>query len=155
MNLKRGISGGAFFPGGIALFMLILIGCNTQQSDESLEKSQEEIIVEVQIDEMTTEVNIMQLTSPVFEHNGNIPSKHTCYGDDISPALRISGVPSGTKTLALIMDDPDAQPVAGKTWDHWIIFNIPPTTMQVSEGQEPPGVHGKGTGGNLEYHGPC
>lgn len=131
----------------ITIISSLFIGCSPKSlEDESstVEQTKEE-----------QEVAIMKLSSPVFQHNGNIPSKYTCYGEDISPPLRISGVPDGAVSLVLIMDDPDAQPVAGKTWDHWIVFNIPPTMTEIAEGQEPPGVHGKGTGGNLEYHGPC
>ena len=94
----------------------------------------------------------MQLVSPEFEHNGNIPPRYTCDGAEISPPLRIEGVLDEAKSLALIMDDPDAP--AG-VWDHWVVFNIPPDTREVVEGREPPGVHGKGTSGNLDYHGPC
>lgn len=96
--------------------------------------------------------NTMQIMSAAFAHNQLIPARYTCDGDDMSPPLTISGVPDGTKSLALIVDDPDAP--AG-TWDHWIVFNIPPDTHEILEGSEPRGVHGKGTSGNLEYHGPC
>ena len=53
------------------------------------------------------------------------------------------------------MDDPDAVKPAGKVWDHWIVFNIPPETKEIPEAQEPQGIHGKGTSGNLNYRGPC
>tara|TARA_Y100000310_G_C20588826_1_gene766881 strand:+ start:383 stop:901 length:519 start_codon:yes stop_codon:yes gene_type:complete len=101
------------------------------------------------------EVEEMKLSSSAFEDNGNIPSKHTCDGEDISPQLSIEEIPEGAKSLVLIMDDPDAVKPAGKVWDHWIIFNIPPETKEVSEGQEPQGTHGIGTSGNKKYHGPC
>ncbi|KPJ54869.1 hypothetical protein AMJ47_02235 [Parcubacteria bacterium DG_72] len=94
----------------------------------------------------------MKIKSSVFENNQNIPSKYTCDGQDINPALEFSDIPENTKTLVLIMDDPDAP--AG-TWDHWIVFNIPTDTKEIAENEEPPGVHGKGTSNNLEYHGPC
>ncbi len=97
----------------------------------------------------------MKLTSSAFQHDGKIPSKHTCDGADLSPQLSISGVPLETKSLILIMDDPDAIKPAGKVWDHWIVFNIPPTTTEIPEGEEPTGVHGQGTSNNLKYHGPC
>jgi len=84
-----------------------------------------------------------------------MPSKYTCDGENISPPLRISGVPEGTKSFVLIMDDPDAIKPAGKIWDHWIVFNIPPDTTEIPESHEPEGVHGIGTGNNLEYSGPC
>ena len=97
----------------------------------------------------------MELKSNAFENNGKIPSKHTCDGENVSPQLSISGVPENSKSLVLIMDDPDAVKPAGKVWDHWIVFNIPPETKEIPEAQEPQGIHGKGTSGNLNYRGPC
>lgn len=100
----------------------------------------------------------MKLTSNAFEHGGKIPSKHTCDGENVSPPLSISDVPSGAKSLALIMDDPDVPKSVreDQMWDHWIVFNIPPDLKEIEEGEEPRGgVHGLGTNGNEEYFGPC
>ena len=99
----------------------------------------------------------MKLTSPAFVHGGNIPSVHTCDGDDVSPALVVSDVPKNAKSLVLIMDDPDVPKRlrADGMWDHWVRFNIPVDTKEIMEGSEPDGVAGKGTGGNLGYKGPC
>ena len=97
----------------------------------------------------------MRIISPAFSNGGIILSKYTCDGLDVNPPLEISDVPSGTKSFVLIMDDPDAIKPAGKVWDHWIVFNIQPTTRIIAEGKEPLGIHGKGTSGNLKYHGPC
>ncbi len=94
----------------------------------------------------------MEIKSSVFDNNQRIPEKHTCDGQDINPPLYILDIPKNAVSLVLIMDDPDA-PVG--TWDHWIVFNIPPGTEDIAENEEPPGVHGKGTSNNLEYHGPC
>ena len=68
------------------------------------------------------------LSSPAFQPSGEIPTDYTCEGRDISPPLVWQGVPSGTRSLALIIDDPDApDPAAPKmTWVHWIVFNLPP-----------------------------
>lgn len=97
----------------------------------------------------------MQITSPNFASNGNLPSRYTCDDQDISPSLVWSDLPAKTQSLALIMEDPDAVKPAGKVWDHWIVFNILPNTKEVKEGQEPEGIHGLGTSNNLKYHGPC
>lgn len=94
----------------------------------------------------------MKLTSSTFMHNGNIPSEYTCDGTDISPPLSISDVPANTKSLVLISDDPDA-PVG--TWDHWVVFNIPASTTQISKGTEPKGTAGKNSWGRTGYGGPC
>ncbi len=75
------------------------------------------------------------LTSSAFSHDGSIPAKHTCDGKDVSPALRWAGIPPGSKSLALIVDDPDApDPKAPKmTWVHWVLYNMPPTAGELPE----------------------
>jgi Raf kinase inhibitor-like YbhB/YbcL family protein len=99
----------------------------------------------------------MKLTSPVFSHQGQIPSKYTCDGENINPPLTISEVPPTAKSLVLIMEDPDVPKRlrADGMWDHWIVFNIPVTVTEISEGEEPIGIHGIGTSKNLNYYGPC
>ena len=64
----------------------------------------------------------MKILSPEFKHNKSIPRKFTCQGEDVNPAFVIDAVPVGAKSLALIVDDPDA-PMG--TWVHWVVFNIP------------------------------
>lgn len=78
----------------------------------------------------------LTITSPAFIHNGPIPILYTCDGQDISPPLSWSGLPQATKSLALIVDDPDApDPKAPKmTWVHWVLYNLPETTRGLSEG---------------------
>ncbi|MDZ7726055.1 MAG: YbhB/YbcL family Raf kinase inhibitor-like protein [Candidatus Campbellbacteria bacterium] len=102
-----------------------------------------------------TNMSDLTLTSNSFENNGVIPSKYTCDGENINPQLSIEGVPESAESLVLIMDDPDAIKPAGKVWDHWIVFNIPPTTESIPEGVEPEGIHGTGTANNTDYSGPC
>jgi len=96
----------------------------------------------------------MQLTSPDFQHNGNIPARFTCQGDDVSPTLQIASVPEGAKSLVLIVDDPDA-PMGN--WDHWVVFNILPDVTRISEGTVPaaPAVLGWNDFGRVEWGGPC
>src|SRR5216117_551699 len=72
----------------------------------------------------------LQLTSPAFVEGKEIPGQYTCQGKDVSPPLKWSGVPTGVKSLVLIIDDPDA-PVG--TWVHWVLFDLPPTTAELSE----------------------
>jgi Raf kinase inhibitor-like YbhB/YbcL family protein len=77
----------------------------------------------------------LRIESPAFGHQGAIPSVHTCEGKDTSPMLSWSGVPDGTRSLALIVDDPDApDPKAPKmTWVHWVLYDIPPATTDLPE----------------------
>jgi len=93
----------------------------------------------------------LSVESTAFENNKLIPAKYTCDGDDVNPPLTIEGVPEGTKTLALIVDDPDA-PMG--TWDHWIVWNIPATTSKIAENTVP-GTEGMNDFRRRSYGGPC
>ncbi len=102
----------------------------------------------------------LTITSPAFQHNQEIPAQHTCQGKDLSPAISWTGVPSGAKSLALIVDDPDApDPKAPRmTWVHWVLYNLPPTTSGLAEAVRalPPGTR-EGTNDfqKKSYGGPC
>src|SRR5687767_6375008 len=78
----------------------------------------------------------MHITSSAFAHQGAIPVLYTCEGRDVSPAIAWSELPPGTRSLVLIVDDPDApDPAAPKmTWVHWVLYNLPPTTNGLPEG---------------------
>lgn len=94
------------------------------------------------------------LKSSAFEHNNAIPSKYTCDGDDINPSLEVSNLPENTKSLVLIMDDPDA--TGGVTWDHWLVWNINPETLIITENTVPAGAtQGTSSFGYQKYGGPC
>jgi len=92
----------------------------------------------------------LTITSPAFENNKLIPSKYTCDGDNVNPPLNIEGIPEETKSLVLIVDDPDA-PMG--TWDHWIVWNIPPTNK--IEENSIPGTEGLNDFRKHSYGGPC
>ena len=95
----------------------------------------------------------MELTSFEFSNNEKIPSTYTCDGDNINPPLEISEIPEGTKSLVLIVDDPDAP--AG-TFDHWIVFNIPPETTEIARNSVPArAVQGTNSAKKASYSGPC
>lgn len=104
----------------------------------------------------------LSLTSPSFSHQGMIPAHHTCDGEDSSPELVWTGVPESTKSLVLIIDDPDApDPQAPKmTWVHWILYNIPATTNKLpaqvpSAGLPADTLEGINDWGRIGYGGPC
>lgn len=92
----------------------------------------------------------LRITSPAFGHNQMIPREYTCQGEDVNPLLEIRGIPPGTKTLALIMDDPDA-PMG--TWDHWLVYNIAPS--EKIGRNSVPGTQIKNSFGKVNYGGPC
>ena len=95
----------------------------------------------------------MRIESPVFANNQNIPKKYSCDGGDISPSLRIYDVPKVTRSLALVVDDPDAP---GGTWVHWTLWNIEPDTEEILEATVPAGaVEGETSFGTCGYGGPC
>ncbi|HEY0672945.1 MAG TPA: YbhB/YbcL family Raf kinase inhibitor-like protein [Longimicrobiales bacterium] len=102
------------------------------------------------------------LSSAAFSHGGSIPSEYTCEGNDISPPLSWSGIPDGTQSLALIVDDPDApDPKHPKvTWVHWVLYNMPSSTHELPEGVQsgdlPPGARqGLNDFKRIGYGGPC
>lgn len=98
------------------------------------------------------EVNMsLKLSSPAFKHNTSIPAKFTCQGNDINPELVIENVPLGTKSLALIVDDPDA-PM--KTWVHWVVYDIAPGTLTIAENSIP-GKQGINDFRRTNWGGPC
>jgi Raf kinase inhibitor-like YbhB/YbcL family protein len=102
----------------------------------------------------------LRLTSSSFEDRGAIPARHTCDGADVSPPLAWTGLPPGTKSLALVLDDPDApDPRAPQTtWVHWVVYDIPPTVSDLAEGAAdlpPPARQGRNGWKVTGYRGPC
>lgn len=104
----------------------------------------------------------MELRSAAFVHQGEIPRKHTCDGEDHSPPLAWSDMPAGTKSLALIVDDPDApDPKAPKrVYVHWVLYNIPPDGSglagAIRTANPPAGtLEGRNDWGRTGYGGPC
>jgi len=101
----------------------------------------------------------MNISSSAFKDGERIPTRFTCDGPDVNPPIEISGIPDGAKSLALIVDDPDAAKEpggSGSTWDHWSLVNIPPDTTTIAEVSTPPGaIEGINDFGNIGYGGPC
>ncbi len=97
----------------------------------------------------------LAVTSPAFAAGNPIPAKFTCEGQDLSPALRVSGMPPSAKSLVLVMDDPDAP---RGLWTHWTAWDLPPGLADIPEGFRPAtqgGIEGKTSAGSTGYHGPC
>jgi hypothetical protein len=135
------------FLKGILSLMVLFLFC--QQGEKKTEKK------EVKKEEMKMEIKI---TSPAFEHEGMIPVKYTCDGDDISPPLKWEGVPENAKGIAIICDDPDA-PMG--TWVHWVLYDLPADTRELPENipandvLENGAKQGKNSWGRIGYGGPC
>lgn len=104
---------------------------------------------------------MLALTSPAFAPNATIPPLYTCDGDDVSPPLEWSDVPPGTKSLVLIVDDPDAPNPAApqRAWVHWLLYNLPPDAGALPPGGDsrlPPGTRrGLNDWRRGAYGGPC
>jgi Raf kinase inhibitor-like YbhB/YbcL family protein len=101
----------------------------------------------------------LTVSSPAFGQHGEIPKVHTCDGADTPPPLAWRGIPDGTKSLALIVDDPDApDPKAPtRTYVHWVLYDIPPTTTALGPDSRAPAGAREGTNDwkNRGYGGPC
>lgn len=120
-------------PAWLLLAAVVLAGCTGSQGGDT--------------------VSELTLRSPAFNDGGEIPEKHGYTADNVNPRLEIFGVPEGTQSLVLIMDDPDAVEPAGKVWDHWVLYDIPPETRQI-RGAEAPGTEGVTDYGEVGYGGP-
>ncbi len=100
----------------------------------------------------------MTITSPAFDHQGDIAPRYTCDGDDLSPPLAFGQVPDGARSLVLVCDDPDAP---GGVWDHWVLYNLSPGTPGLPQGLPASATYpdgsmaGKNSWGRLGYGGPC
>ncbi len=94
----------------------------------------------------------MQITTPAFESNEEIPQKYTCEGSNINPPFTFTDIPGGTQSLALIVEDPDAP---GELWVHWMIWNMPVTNLEILEDSAPKGIFGKNSNGNNSWDSIC
>lgn len=131
----KGLGGAIVIIGAISVFLAIYFLNYDNNSKQNIPMSE------------------LKITSPAFPHNGNIPAKYTCDGGNTNSPLEISGAPEGTKSLALVMDDPDA--TGGRTWDHWLFWNLSPDATRIEEGVEPEAVFGATSFGDQKYGGPC
>jgi len=128
----------------IILFLILIVGIivlfvkNSQKQNAALE---------------TKTPKIMKITSPVFQNNSYLLAKYTCDGENINPPLQIEEMPTGTQSLILIVDDPDAP---GGTFLHWLVWNINPDTSVIEENSLPLGAkQGRNDFGKNNYSGPC
>ncbi len=99
---------------------------------------------------MATTTATLKVLSTAFSHKGHIPPLYTCEGEDINPPIEVNNIPEGTKTLALIVEDPDA---SRGVFDHWLVWNISPNEA-IAE-RTNPGISGANSFGKTGYGGPC
>ena len=136
----------------LLIFIAVLLSaCSTSSSTTSQPVATETAIIA----STTPEASMaLQLTSDAFVNGQSIPAKYTCTGMGISPALAWTEPPAGTQSFALIVDDPDAP---GRTWVHWVLFNISTGTRSLKEGftAENTIAVGKNSSSHLSYDGPC
>lgn len=100
----------------------------------------------------------MRLTSPAFEDGAQIPERFGHEAADVNPPLRVADVPNDAGALAVVMDDPDAVEPAGKVWDHWVLWNVPPDRGTIPEDYDPAAdgaVEGANDFGGRGYGGPA
>jgi Raf kinase inhibitor-like YbhB/YbcL family protein len=99
---------------------------------------------------MSRDNSNIRVRSVAFSHGGQIPPKYTCEGENVNPPLEVSDLPENTRSLALIVEDPDAP---RGVYDHWVVWNIPPNEV-IGENSRP-GTSGKNSFGDNGYGGPC
>ncbi len=106
---------------------------------------------------IVADAHTMYLESPAFKNNENIPAIYTCDGESISPPLVMSGVPERTKSIALLVHDPDVPKdlKPDGMYDHWVLYNIPPQALIIPENDPSIGTAGKNGSGKTSYTGPC
>ncbi len=103
-------------------------------------------------DNSMANVKQLKVESTAFADNEPIPDKYTCNGNDTSPPLMVTGIPNGTKSLALVVEDPDAP---SGLWIHWLVWNMP-VASELKEDNVPAGaLQGTTSEGSTGYHGPC
>ena len=126
----------------LVISLFLLLHFNTEKSPTPLAKITP-----------SAKIKNMKILSSAFENNQTIPSVYTCQGENRIPPLTFTDIPKNTKSLAIIVDDPDA-PMG--TFVHWVVYNILPTTSEVKEGEEIPGsTYGKNGAGQMSFIGPC
>ncbi len=139
----------------ILIVLVALIGLGYYFYPKKVNAPQEKIMNQEPI--VQPEIKKLSLISHVFENMGSIPIKYTCDGQKVNPPLEISGVDENSKSLVLIMEDPDVPKNvrADGMWNHWLKFNLAPTLTEIKEGTDPGGISGINTSNNLGYVGPC
>jgi Raf kinase inhibitor-like YbhB/YbcL family protein len=144
------------------MLLLLSVACNREKpsaSDSSTSVSSSTASTDTALGSIAM---TMKVTSSAFQQGGAIPAKYTCEGQDISPPLAWSGAPDSTKSIAIVVDDPDAPDPAKpqRVYVHWVVYNIPAGTSSLPESASKSGMpkgaeQGKNDWGKPQYGGPC
>jgi Raf kinase inhibitor-like YbhB/YbcL family protein len=127
---------------GISLAGFVLAGCGFVHAGKNTDETP-----------AVESPTALTVTSPAFGAGAPIPPEFTCKGSNTSPPLAWSGVPSGARSVALVVDDPDAP---SGTFIHWVVYNIDPAQSAIAAGEVPKGAsQAKNSGGGVGYTGPC
>ena len=148
------------------LAVAVLTGCGdsgddtTTPDDAGATSAPETSATEDEMDSTDITPAPFELTSPAYGDGATIPDRYSCRGDDVSPGLEWTDPPEGTVSFALVMDDPDAVPVAGKVWDHWVLWGLPGDARSLPEALPTEttvagGTQGENSFGRIGYGGPC
>lgn len=145
MNVARAL---IFLGVIVVLLTIVLIAATRKKSQENLDTQTARSTLSISNSPIP-----QTIVSGVFENNGIIPKKYTCDGKDINPPLTLLGIPDSAKSLAIIVDDPDAP---SKVWSHWLVWNISPDTTEIAENAFPKeSIIGRNDSGKNHYSGPC
>lgn len=136
--------------------LILVFACTTTVNDfanDAVDNFTVDNTIVNNTDDVNNEVINMKISSPAFANIEMIPKLYTCQGQDISPPLEFHNIPEDAESLVLIMDDPDA-PIG--TWDHWILFNIPPNITTIEKDSVPEmASQGMNSWPKNSYGGPC
>ncbi len=138
----------------IAILFTALLFAGCIQTEQPITGEQQGSLTTPGQPDASTGQTAFSLTSSAFANNGIIPDKYSCNGAGTNPPLQFNGVPQGTRSLALVMDDLDTIPIMGVIFTHWVIFNIQPSATEIPDGS-PIGVVGVNGPGQNRYEGVC
>lgn len=136
----------------ILIVLFVFPGCYGRSTEYPIGPEMTRPMSKIDVEDPLT-ISTMKITSPSFNHQESLPSKFTCDGENVNPALNVSEIPEKTESLVLIVDDPDAP---SGTWIHWVVFDIEPTVTAIAENSIPAGgVQAVTSFGEAKYGGPC
>lgn len=137
----------------LALLLLTLPGCGGAKNPGQKPASTTTAAATTTASPPPAALGKFAVTSPAFADNTPIPAEYSCKGRNVSPPIRWQNIPSGTQSLALVVDDPDAP---SGLYVHWVVTGIPPATTEIGEGPLPQGATvSQNSAGKAEYFGPC